>query len=128
MRRRARPILGVDIDNVLAQSDACLRAMFRELYGIMLDEHQMTRYDYMTYGVTEEQLVRVFQLFNTEVCRTLRVVPGAKTALVRLNLRKRVGASWAARSSAARTGKSAGASTPKRAARLCCLPTGPAVQ
>jgi len=84
MRRRARPILGVDIDNVLAQSDACLRAMFRELYGIMLDEHQMTRYDYMTYGVTEEQLVRVFQLFNTEVCRTLRVVPGAKAALVRL--------------------------------------------
>jgi uncharacterized HAD superfamily protein len=84
MRRRGRPILGVDIDNVLAQSDACLRAMFQELYGIMLDEHQMTQYDYMTYGVTEEQLVRVFQLFNTEVCRTLKVVPGAKAALVRL--------------------------------------------
>ncbi|TLY20253.1 MAG: hypothetical protein E6K68_08290, partial [Nitrospirae bacterium] len=62
MRRRARPILGVDIDNVLAQSDACLRAMFRELYGITLTEEQMTQYDYLTYGVTEEQLVRVFQL------------------------------------------------------------------
>ena len=84
MRRRGRPILGVDIDNVLAQSDACLRAMFRELYGITLQEQQMTQYDYMAYGVTEEQLVRVFQLFNTEVCRTLRVVPGAKAALVRL--------------------------------------------
>jgi uncharacterized HAD superfamily protein len=74
----------VDIDNVLAQSDACLRAMFRELYRITLDEQQMTQYDYMTYGVTEEQLVRVFQLFNTEVFRTLKVVPGAKAALVRL--------------------------------------------
>jgi uncharacterized HAD superfamily protein len=84
MRRRPRPILGVDIDNVLAQSDACLRAMFRELYGIRLHEQQMTQYDYMTYGVTEEQLVRVFQLFNMEVCRRLRVVPGAKAALVRL--------------------------------------------
>jgi len=84
MRRRARPILGVDIDNVLAQSDACLRAMFRELYGITLTEEQMTQYDYLTYGVTEEQLVRVFQLFNTKVCRTLKVVPGAKAALVRL--------------------------------------------
>ena len=59
MRRRARPILGVDIDNVLAQSDACLRAMFREMFGIRLEERQMTQYDYMTYGVTEEQLVRV---------------------------------------------------------------------
>src|SRR6266566_4751538 len=36
MRSHARPILGVDIDNVLAQSDACLRAMFQELYGITL--------------------------------------------------------------------------------------------
>ena len=84
MRRRGRPILGVDIDNVLAQSDTCLRAMFRELYRITLAELQMTQYDYMTYGVTEEQLVQVFKLFNTEVCRTLKVVSGAKAALVRL--------------------------------------------
>ena len=84
MRRRAKPILGVDIDNVLAQSDACLRAMFQELYGITLEEQQMTRYDYMTYGVTEEQLVQVFRVFNVRKCRTLKVVPGAKAALVRL--------------------------------------------
>ncbi len=84
MRRRARPILGVDIDNVLAQSDACLRAMFQELYGITLEEQQMTRYDYMTYGVTEEQLVQVFRVFNVRKCRTLKVVPGAKAALARL--------------------------------------------
>src|SRR3989442_1623744 len=84
MRRRARPILGVDIDNVLAQSDARLRAMIREMFGIRLEEHQMTRYEYMTYGVTEEQLIQVFRIFNVEACRTLRVVPGAKAALVRL--------------------------------------------
>ena len=54
MRRSARPILGVDIDNVLAQSDMRLRAMIREMFGIRLEEHQMTRYEYMTYGVTEE--------------------------------------------------------------------------
>jgi len=74
----------VDIDNVLAQSDACLRAMFQELYGITLEEQQMTRYDYMTYGVTEEQLVQVFRVFNVRKCRTLKVVPGAKAALARL--------------------------------------------
>jgi len=84
MRRRERPILGVDIDNVLAQSDARLRAMIREMFGIRLEEHQMTRYEYMTYGVTEEQLIQVFRIFNVEACRTLRVVPGAKAALVRL--------------------------------------------
>src|SRR3989449_3525851 len=84
MRRRARPILGVDMDNVLSQSDARLRAMIREMFGIRLEEHQMTRYEYMTYGVTEEQLIQVFRIFNVEACRTLRVVPGAKAALVRL--------------------------------------------
>ena len=87
MRKRARPgkpILGVDIDNVLAESDARLRALFRKLYGITLKEHQMTQYDYMTYGVTEEQLSQVFRIFNVEACRTLKVVPGAKTAMQQL--------------------------------------------
>ena len=84
MRKRARPILGVDIDNVLAESDACLRAMIQEMFGIVLREEQMTQYDYMTYGVTEEQLGRVFRLFNTEVCRTLKVVQGAKAAMQQL--------------------------------------------
>jgi uncharacterized HAD superfamily protein len=87
MRKRARPgkpILGVDIDNVLAESDARLRALFRELYGITLKEHQMTQYDYMTYGVTEEQLSQVFRIFNVEACRTLKVVPGSKAAMQQL--------------------------------------------
>src|SRR5437660_10570233 len=87
MRKRAtpgKPILGVEIDNVLAESDARLRALFRKLYGITLKEHQMTQYDYMTYVVTEEQLRQVFRIFNVEACRTLKVVPGAKTAMQQL--------------------------------------------
>jgi len=44
----------------------------------------MTQYDYMTYGVTEEQLSQVFRIFNVEACRTLKVVPGAKTAMQQL--------------------------------------------
>ncbi len=84
MRVRVKPILGVDIDNVLAESDACLRAMIREMFGIALKEEEMTKYDYMAYGVTEEQLVEVFHSFNTEVCRTLKVVRGAKAGLSRL--------------------------------------------
>src|SRR5437870_6565790 len=78
MRRRAKPILGVDIDNVLAQSDACVRAMFQELYGITLEGQQMPRYDYMTYGVTEEQLVQVFRVFNVRKCRTLKSCPAPR--------------------------------------------------
>ncbi len=83
-RRPTRPILGVDIDNVLAESDACLRAMIRTRFGIALEEEDITRYDYGAYGVTEEQLEEVFRVFNTEVCRTLEVVPGAKAGLTRL--------------------------------------------
>jgi uncharacterized HAD superfamily protein len=77
-------MLGVDIDNVLAESDACLRAMIQEMFGIALREEQMTQYEYMAYGVTEEQLIQVFRLFNVETCRTLKVVPGAKAALQQL--------------------------------------------
>ena len=79
-----RPILGVDIDNVLALSDACLRAMIRKQFRITIREEDITQYDYTAYGVTEEQLGEVFCRFNTETCRALKVVPGAKAAMVRL--------------------------------------------
>ena len=82
-----KPILGVDIDNVLADSDVRLRAMIREMFGIDLREEQMTRYEYEAYGVTWEQLGEVFQVFNTETCRTLELVPGAKAAMQQLALR-----------------------------------------
>jgi uncharacterized HAD superfamily protein len=79
-----KPILGVDIDNVLADSDVRLRAMIREMCGIDLREVQMTRYEYEAYGVTWEQLGEVFRVFNADTCRTLKVVPGAKAAMLRL--------------------------------------------
>ena len=82
-----KPILGVDIDNVLADSDVRLRAMILEMCGIELKEEQMTRYEYEAYGVSEEQLSEVFRVFNLETCRTLELVPGAKAAMQQLTLR-----------------------------------------
>ena len=82
--KRSKSILGVDIDNVLAQSDPCLRAMIRERFRIRLDAEDMTQYDYSAYGVTDAQLAEVFHNFNTEVCRTLKVITGAKAALTQL--------------------------------------------
>src|SRR3989442_793724 len=79
-----KPILGVDIDNVLAQSDACLRGMIRRQFRIDLDEQDIIQYDYSAYGLTEIQLSEMFQSFNTEHCRTLKVIPGAKAALTLL--------------------------------------------
>lgn len=79
-----RPILGVDIDNVLALSDACLRAMIRKHFRITIRGEDITQYDYTGYGVTEEQLGEVFQLFNTATCRTLKVVAGAQVAMRQL--------------------------------------------
>ena len=86
-RATPKPILGVDIDNVLADSDVRLRAMIRDMFGIDLKAEQMTRYEYEAYGVTWEQLGEVFQVFNTETCRTLELVPGAKAAMQQLTLR-----------------------------------------
>jgi uncharacterized HAD superfamily protein len=82
-----KPILGVDIDNVLADSDVRLRAMILEMFGIELQEEQMTRYEYEAYGVSEEQLGEVFRRFNLETCRTLKLVPGAKGAMLQLATR-----------------------------------------
>jgi uncharacterized HAD superfamily protein len=78
---RNKPILGVDIDNVLAQSDACLREAIRRHFLIGLEEEDITQYDYSAYGVTQAQLREVFELFNADLCRTLKVIPGAKAAL-----------------------------------------------
>ena len=86
-RASPKPILGVDIDNVLAQSDACLRAMIRRHFRIDLDEQDITQYDYSAYGLTEIQLTEIFQSFNTSHCRTLKVIPGAKAALTLLTPR-----------------------------------------
>jgi uncharacterized HAD superfamily protein len=83
----AKPILGVDIDNVLALSDACLRGMIREHCNIALDETDITQYDYSIHGVTEAQLREIFDRFNTDVCRRLKVVPGAKAAVTQLAMR-----------------------------------------
>ncbi len=79
-----KPILGVDIDNVLADSDIRLRAMILEMCGIAIREEQMTRYEYEAHGVTWAQLGDVFQVFNAETCRTLELVPGAKAAMQQL--------------------------------------------
>jgi uncharacterized HAD superfamily protein len=84
---RTKPILGVDIDNVLALSDACLRAMIQEHCNIALVEKDMTQYDYSRHGVTEAQLTEIFDRFNADVCRRLKVVPGATAALVQLAIR-----------------------------------------
>jgi uncharacterized HAD superfamily protein len=78
---RKKPILGVDIDNVLAQSDACLREAIRQRFLIGLEEKDITEYDYSAYGITQAQLTEVFGAFNTDLCRTLKVIPGAKAAL-----------------------------------------------
>jgi uncharacterized HAD superfamily protein len=81
---KEKPILGVDIDNVLAQSDACLREAIRRRFLIGLEEEDITEYDYSAYGVTQAQLTEVFDVFNSDLCRTLKVIPGAKAALTSL--------------------------------------------
>ena len=85
--RVTKPILGVDIDNVLAESDACLRAMILKQFQIGLKKKDITQYDYSAYGVSETQLEEIFRLFNTESCRTSRMVKGAKAALSQLRQR-----------------------------------------
>jgi uncharacterized HAD superfamily protein len=58
--------------------------MIRKHFRITIREEDITQYNYTAYGVTEEQLWEVFRIFNIETCRTLKVVAGAKAAMIQL--------------------------------------------
>ena len=83
-------MLGVDIDNVIAVTDPAIRKSIGDLYGIWLDQEQISQYEYSKCGLTEEQERRVLETFRDVTCGELDVVPGAIEALTALSQRYRI--------------------------------------
>ena len=78
MKRRT---LGVDLDNVIARTDATVRRLVRELYGIRLERRHIVEFEYHRCGLTREQEHRVFETFNKVARGEVALMPGAREAL-----------------------------------------------
>lgn len=76
-----KPLLGVDIDNVISQTDTKIREIIKCLYGISLTQTHIIHFDYHKCGVNKEQEKEIFSLFNTSECEKLKVIPGSAEAL-----------------------------------------------
>lgn len=85
-----RPALGVDLDNVIAQTDRKVREIVRQLFDIRLRRQDIKEYAYHKCGITERQENRVFDVFNSGACSDLVLVPGARNAIERLRRAYRV--------------------------------------
>jgi len=86
----ARGILGVDIDNVISLTDLAIRGIFRDFWGIRLEQDQVVHYQYHRCGVTVEQEQAALEIFRDATCSELEVVPGAIESLRLLHSRYRL--------------------------------------
>ena len=86
----ARGTLGVDIDNVISLTDPAMRGIFRDFWGIRLEQDQVVHYQYRRCGVTVEQEQAALEIFRDATCSELEVVPGAIESLRLLQSRYRL--------------------------------------
>jgi uncharacterized HAD superfamily protein len=86
----ARGTLGIDIDNVISLTDPAIRGLFRDLWGVRLDQEQVVHYQYRRCGVTVEQERAALEVFRERTCTELEVVPGAIESLRLLQGRYRL--------------------------------------
>jgi uncharacterized HAD superfamily protein len=79
-----KAILGVDIDNVIADTDRAIRKTIRDVFGVSLRQEEVVCYEYHRCGITKEQEQKILEIFRDTTCSELFVVPGAVEALKRL--------------------------------------------
>ena len=86
----SKGILGVDIDNVVAQTDPAIRKTLEDVFDVCLDQRQIVHYAYHRCGITKEQEQRVLEIFRDETCTELEVIPGTVEALSLLKQRYQI--------------------------------------
>jgi uncharacterized protein len=79
---RTRPVLGVDLDNVLSLTDPLIRWLIAEMYEIRLEQSDIVQFAYSLCGITEEQEAAVLGRFHDSACSELPLLDGAAEALV----------------------------------------------
>lgn len=72
------PVIAVDIDNVVADTDTAVRALIEHLYGIHAERDDITTWRYSDcLPITLDQEERLFRLLHTHHLATIPQVPGA---------------------------------------------------
>ncbi|MGA9647712.1 MAG: hypothetical protein WBQ76_17495 [Candidatus Korobacteraceae bacterium] len=84
-KRPPRPILGVDLDNVLTRTDALIRQPIEEMFGTKLSQSDIKHFDYHLCGVTRDQEREVFGRFHEKECEKVALIEDALAALKTLN-------------------------------------------
>jgi len=79
-------VIGIDIDNVLSDSDSEIRKIIDEEYGIKSTKQQITHWNYSeSLPITIAQERKVLHLFHTKYCIFAPPIPFATEALIKLS-------------------------------------------
>jgi len=81
-RTNNRPILGVDLDNVLALTDPLIRRLINEMFRVQLEQRDIVYFEYSRCGITQEQEERLFQRFHDKECENVQPIQEALDTLV----------------------------------------------
>ena len=79
------PILGIDLDNVISDTDNLVRLIISELYNVKLQRKDIIFFDYSKCGVTKEQEKEVFRIFHEKRCVEVLPKPDAVESIDKLN-------------------------------------------
>lgn len=61
-------ILGVDLDNVLAQTDYLIRELIKKMFNIRLEQHDIVKFNYWQCGISKTQNQTVLARFHDVEC------------------------------------------------------------
>ncbi|MDP9438466.1 MAG: hypothetical protein M3P49_06955 [Actinomycetota bacterium] len=83
----SRPLLGVDLDNVLSASDAAMVEALERVTGRSLTAHAASSYEALAAGmISRDEVAEALEVFHAaEALGRLDIVPGAVEALQRLS-------------------------------------------
>jgi uncharacterized HAD superfamily protein len=80
-RHSARPIIGVDLDNVLTRTDPLIRQLIEEMFGVRLAQSDIKHFDYNLCGITKDQERQVFARFHQTECEKVAPIEDGLAAL-----------------------------------------------
>jgi uncharacterized HAD superfamily protein len=83
----AKEILGVDLDNVISNTDEVVREIIGQRFGIPLRREDIVDFAYSECGITKEQERELFEQFHEQACGTVIPLEGCRDALVQLQSR-----------------------------------------
>ena len=65
------PILGVDLDNVLASTYPLIRRLIGVMFDVLLEQREIVHFDYWLRGITKEQDRIVLARFHAAECENV---------------------------------------------------------